>query len=108
MSQLRRAPWHSWSESCLTSGVPPANRSLSPTLPRAEFFVRRRYILSPMLDVKKFCGDNSTNVSITAVQNGQRGLAPNRYTVAILFFNCVLPQVAVFEKQNGHCITVGS
>ena len=55
-----------------------ANRSLSPTLPRAEFSVRRKYILSPMLVVRRFCGNNTEDVSITAVQNGQRGLAPNR------------------------------
>src|SRR3972149_6418986 len=48
------------------------NRSLNLTAPRAEFFVRRRYILSPMLAVKRFCGNNTENVSITSVQNGRR------------------------------------
>ena len=69
----------------LSTVSPLYNRSLSPTPPRAEFSVRRKYILSPMLIVRWFCGDNSKNVSITAVQNGQRGLAPNRYTVAPSF-----------------------
>ena len=47
----------------------PPNRSLSLTLPPAEFFVRRKYILSPMLVMRKFCGDNTKNVNATAVQN---------------------------------------
>jgi len=59
------------------------NRSLSPTRTRAEFFVRREYSKGSMLNVRQILGDNTKNVSITAVQNGARGLAPNRYTVAI-------------------------
>ena len=54
------------------------NRSLNLTphrniagqaLPRAEFFVWRRYILSPMLIDSEVALTNSKNVNATAVQN---------------------------------------
>lgn len=54
------------------------NRSLSPTLPRAEFFVRRKVNLSPMLRSKQVLGHNTKNVIATAVQNGAHSLTPNR------------------------------
>ena len=38
-----------------------------------------------MLVVKRFCGNNSENVSITAVQNGRRRLAPNRYAAPTFY-----------------------
>ncbi len=72
--------------------VPAPNRSLNLTPPRAEFFVRRGYILSPMLIDSEVSLTNGKNVTATAVQNGRRRLAPNRYTVALFFFKCVLPQ----------------
>ena len=54
------------------------NRSLNPTVPRAEFFVRSEYSKGSMLDVKQVLGDNTKNVTQTAVHNGHCGLAPNR------------------------------
>jgi hypothetical protein len=54
------------------------NRSLNLTPPCAEFFVRRKYILSPMLIDSEVSLTNSKNVSPTAVHNGRRRLAPNR------------------------------
>src|SRR3972149_10540718 len=45
------------------------NRSLKLTPPRAEFFVRKEVVLSPMLIVTKFCGHNTKNVNATAVHN---------------------------------------
>ena len=54
------------------------NRSLNLTPPRAEFFVRRKYILSPMLIDSEVSLTNSKNVTATAVHNGRRRLAPNR------------------------------
>ena len=54
------------------------NRSLDLTPLRAEFSVRSEYSKGSMLVVKRFCGNNTANVFITSVQNGQRGLAPNR------------------------------
>jgi len=55
-----------------------ANRSLNLTAPRAEFSVRREYSQGSMLNVKQVLGDYSKNVNVTAVQNGARGLTPNR------------------------------
>ena len=43
-------------------------------------------------------GNNTGNVTETAVQNGRRSLAPNRYTVA-LFSQCVLQQVAFHSNH---------
>src|SRR3990172_4653450 len=56
----------------------PYNRSLNLTLPRAEFFVRRRYISSPMLIDSEVSLTISKNGSPTSVHNGRRRLAPNR------------------------------
>ncbi len=67
-----------YSRSLTIRRVLPPNRSLNLTLPRAEFFVRREYSKGSMLVVKQVLGDNTTNINATAVQNGQRRLAPNR------------------------------
>jgi len=45
---------------------------------------------------------NSNNVTATAVHNGRRRLAPNRYTVALLFFGRFAASHAQ-EKERATC-----
>ena len=56
----------------------PYNRSLNLTPPRAEVFVRREYVLSPMLIDSEVLSTYNKNRNANAVQNGRRRLAPNR------------------------------
>ena len=54
------------------------NRSLKPTRTRAAFSVKREVTQGSMLRSNQVLGDYSKNVNETAVQNGARGLTPNR------------------------------